>query len=166
MRKRTKGALAPMAALIRNEILFQERADEEEPMKIMPPAFVMTALLLMGCARPEDDSFGIQAARRGEDCNAIATGSAMDAYGHGVGPVGGRLEKRAAGLPGVVSQRGRGLAPPSRGRQSDRRMPVAHGVLRFDPAVHIHGMISNEPFLAGSHYHGLLVANRRGRNSA
>ena len=47
---------------------------------------VMAALLLGGCARPEDDSFGMQAARRGEDCKAIATGSAMDAYGHGAGP--------------------------------------------------------------------------------
>ena len=47
---------------------------------------VMAALLLGGCARPDDSSFGMQAARRGEDCKAIATGSAMDAYGHGVGP--------------------------------------------------------------------------------
>ena len=43
-------------------------------------------LLLLGCARPEDSSFGVQAARRGEDCKAIATGSAMDAYGQGIGP--------------------------------------------------------------------------------
>lgn len=28
----------------------------------------------------------MQAARRGEDCKAIATGSAMDAYAHGLGP--------------------------------------------------------------------------------
>lgn len=50
-------------------------------------AGVLFALLLLaGCARPEDDSFGMQAARRGEDCKAIATGSAMDAYSHGVGP--------------------------------------------------------------------------------
>ena len=56
-------------------------------MKINPPAcFVLAAMLLGGCARPEDSSFGMQAARRGEDCKAIATGSAMDAYGHGVGP--------------------------------------------------------------------------------
>ena len=46
----------------------------------------LALLLLCGCARPEDDSFGVQAARRGEDCKAIATGSAMDAYSHGVGP--------------------------------------------------------------------------------
>lgn len=44
------------------------------------------SLLLLGCTRPEDDSFGMQAARRGEDCKAIATESAMDACGHGVGP--------------------------------------------------------------------------------
>jgi hypothetical protein len=47
---------------------------------------LMIAALLFGCAHPEDSSFGVQAARRGENCNAIATGSAMDAYGHGVGP--------------------------------------------------------------------------------
>lgn len=46
----------------------------------------LASLLLLGCTRPEDDSFGMQAARRGEDCRAIATGSAMDAYSHGVGP--------------------------------------------------------------------------------
>ena len=56
-------------------------------MKINPPAcFVIAAMLLGGCARPEDSSFAMQAARRGDDCKAIATGSAMDAYGHGVGP--------------------------------------------------------------------------------
>ena len=56
-------------------------------MTINPPAcFVLAAMLLVGCARPEDSSFGVQAARRGEDCKAIATGSAMDAYGQGVGP--------------------------------------------------------------------------------
>lgn len=56
-------------------------------MKTNPPAcFVLAAMLLGGCARPEDNSFGMQAARRGEDCKAIATGSAMDAYGQGVGP--------------------------------------------------------------------------------
>jgi hypothetical protein len=49
-------------------------------------ACVMIAALLFGCARPEDGSFGVQAARRGENCSAIATGSALDAYGHGVGP--------------------------------------------------------------------------------
>ena len=47
---------------------------------------LMAAALLFGCAHPEDSSFGVQAARRGENCSAIATGSAMDAYGHGVGP--------------------------------------------------------------------------------
>ena len=56
-------------------------------MKINSPAsFVIASILLGGCARPEDSSFGMQAARRGEDCKAIATGSAMDAYGQGVGP--------------------------------------------------------------------------------
>ena len=56
-------------------------------MKTYSRAVFIIALMLMGCTRPEDDSFGIQAARRGEDCSAIATGSAMDAYAHGVGPV-------------------------------------------------------------------------------
>jgi hypothetical protein len=55
-------------------------------MKINVPAFAVTVAMLLGCARPEDNSFGMQAARRGEDCKAIATGSAMDAYSHGVGP--------------------------------------------------------------------------------
>ena len=55
-------------------------------MKLNPLACVVIAALLSGCARPEDSSFGMQAARRGDDCKAIATGSAMDAYGHGVGP--------------------------------------------------------------------------------
>jgi hypothetical protein len=55
-------------------------------MKIAPTACLLIAAILMGCTRPEDSSFGIQAARRGEDCKAIATGSAMDAYAHGVGP--------------------------------------------------------------------------------
>ena len=56
-------------------------------MKINPPAFfVIASILLGGCAQPEDSSFAMQAARRGDDCKAIATGSAMDAYGHGVGP--------------------------------------------------------------------------------
>jgi len=50
-----------------------------------PACFVIAAMLL-SCARPEDGSFGMQAARRGADCKAIATGSAMDAYAHGVGP--------------------------------------------------------------------------------
>ena len=47
---------------------------------------MIMAATLLGCARPEDSSFGMQAARRGANCSAIATGSAMDAYGHGVGP--------------------------------------------------------------------------------
>jgi hypothetical protein len=46
----------------------------------------MIGLVLFGCARSEDDSFAVQAVRRGDDCNAIAAGSAMDAYGHSVGP--------------------------------------------------------------------------------
>jgi len=46
----------------------------------------MIAAMLFGCARPEDNSFAVQAARRGDDCNAIAAGSAMDAYGHSVEP--------------------------------------------------------------------------------
>lgn len=55
-------------------------------MKISLPACVVIAAMLSGCARPEDSSFAMQAARRGDDCKSIATGSAMDAYGHGVGP--------------------------------------------------------------------------------
>ena len=47
---------------------------------------VVISVMLLGCAKPEDSSFGMQAARRGENCKAIATGSAMDAYAHGVGP--------------------------------------------------------------------------------
>jgi len=47
---------------------------------------MIAAVMLLGCTKPEDSSFGVQAARRGENCSAIATGSAMDAYGHGVGP--------------------------------------------------------------------------------
>ena len=47
---------------------------------------LMIAATLLGCARPEDSSFAAQAVRRGDDCNAIAAGSAMDAYGHSVGP--------------------------------------------------------------------------------
>ncbi len=46
----------------------------------------MMGVLLSGCARPEDNSFAAQAVRRGDDCNAIAAGSAMDAYGHHAGP--------------------------------------------------------------------------------
>ncbi len=46
----------------------------------------MIGAMLLGCARPEDSSFAAQAVRRGDDCNAIAAGSAMDAYGHSVGP--------------------------------------------------------------------------------
>ena len=48
--------------------------------------FSLAFLPLLGCARPEDNSFAMQAARRGADCKTIATGSAMDAYAHGVGP--------------------------------------------------------------------------------
>jgi len=54
--------------------------------RVSCPACMIIATTLLGCARPEDDSFAAQAARRGEDCNAIAAGSAMDAYGHQVGP--------------------------------------------------------------------------------
>jgi len=46
----------------------------------------MIGAVLFGCAQPEDNSFTAQAVRRGDDCNAIAAGSAMDAYGHNVGP--------------------------------------------------------------------------------
>jgi hypothetical protein len=42
--------------------------------------------VLLGCARPEDSSFAAQAMRRGGDCEAIAAGTALDAYGHSVGP--------------------------------------------------------------------------------
>lgn len=49
-------------------------------------AWTLIAATLFGCARPEDGSFAVQAARRGDDCKAIAAGSAMDAYGHSVGP--------------------------------------------------------------------------------
>jgi hypothetical protein len=55
-------------------------------MKLQCPACIMIGAILLGCARPEDSSFAAQAARRGDDCNAIAAGSAMDAYGHHVGP--------------------------------------------------------------------------------
>ena len=55
-------------------------------MKMYRPACVVIAGMLLGCARSEDSSFAMQAARRGDDCKAIATGSAMDAYAHGVGP--------------------------------------------------------------------------------
>jgi hypothetical protein len=55
-------------------------------MKIHRLACVMIGIVLFGCARPEDSSFAVQAVRRGDDCNAIAAGSAMDAYGHSVGP--------------------------------------------------------------------------------
>jgi len=47
---------------------------------------IMIGVALLGCARPEDSSFAAKAVRRGDDCNAIAAGSAMDAYGHSVGP--------------------------------------------------------------------------------
>jgi hypothetical protein len=49
-------------------------------------AWILTGATLLGCARPEDRSFAARAARRGDDCNAIAAGSALDAYGHHVGP--------------------------------------------------------------------------------
>ena len=49
-------------------------------------ACIVMVTTLSGCARAEDGSFAAQAARRGDDCNAIAAGSAMDAYGHQVGP--------------------------------------------------------------------------------
>ena len=55
-------------------------------MKIQYAVCIMIGAVLFGCARPEDNSFAIQAVRRGDDCNAIAAGSAMDAYGHSVGP--------------------------------------------------------------------------------
>ena len=55
-------------------------------MKIQCPACMVIVATLLGCARPGDGSFAAQAARRGDDCNAIAAGSAMDAYGHHVGP--------------------------------------------------------------------------------
>ena len=55
-------------------------------MKMNRLAGLMTCALLLGCARPEDNSFAVQAARRGDDCEAIAAGTAMDAYGHSVGP--------------------------------------------------------------------------------
>lgn len=55
-------------------------------MKTRYAALAMLVASLLGCARPEDNSFAAQAVRRGEDCNAIAAGSAMDAYGHSVGP--------------------------------------------------------------------------------
>ena len=48
----------------------------------------MIGVALLGCARPEDSNFAAQAFRRGADCKAIAAGSAMDAYGHSVGPAG------------------------------------------------------------------------------
>ena len=49
-------------------------------------ACLVTVLLLSGCAKPEDSSFAAQAARRGGDCEAVAAGTALDAYGHSVGP--------------------------------------------------------------------------------
>jgi hypothetical protein len=55
-------------------------------MKIHSPSYIMICAILFGCARPDDSSFAAQAVRRGDDCNAIAAGSAMDAYGHHVGP--------------------------------------------------------------------------------
>jgi hypothetical protein len=64
----------------------QGRADRREAMKIKVLGCILIASMLLGCARSEDSRFAMQAARRGDDCRAIATGSAMDAYGHGVGP--------------------------------------------------------------------------------
>ena len=61
-------------------------------MRISPPSCLVIASMLLSCARPEDSSFAVQAARRGDDCKAIATGSAMDAYGHGIGPAEGIYE--------------------------------------------------------------------------
>ena len=55
-------------------------------MKIHRFACMMIGGILLGCARPEDGSFEVQAVRRGDDCKAIAAGTAMDAYGHSVGP--------------------------------------------------------------------------------
>jgi len=55
-------------------------------MKLQCPACFMICATLLGCARPEDGGFAAQAARHGGDCDAIAAGSAMDAYGHHVGP--------------------------------------------------------------------------------
>ena len=58
-------------------------------MAIIPGQYavcIMIGAALFGCTRPEDNSFAAQAVRRGDDCNAIAAGSAMDAYGHSVGP--------------------------------------------------------------------------------
>jgi hypothetical protein len=55
-------------------------------MKLSLPVIIFISTLLLGCARSEDSSFAAQAIRRGDDCNAIAAGSAMDAYGRHVGP--------------------------------------------------------------------------------
>jgi len=52
-------------------------------MKLQIAICLLSAATLFGCAHPEDDSFGIQAAKRHESCSGIATGSAMDAYAHG-----------------------------------------------------------------------------------
>ena len=65
---------------------FALRVQRGAAMKIQCSACIMIGATLLGCARPEDSSFAAQAARRGNDCNAIAAGSAMDAYGHHVGP--------------------------------------------------------------------------------
>lgn len=53
---------------------------------VLLPAVIVVSALLSDCARSEDSSFAAQAVRRGDDCNSIAAGSAMDAYGHHVGP--------------------------------------------------------------------------------
>jgi|GEM_PF-4625283 len=55
-------------------------------MKAQFTVLALSAVFLSSCARPEDNSFAAQAVRRGDDCEAIAAGSAMDAYGHSVGP--------------------------------------------------------------------------------
>ena len=62
-------------------------------MKINLSTYFVIATALLGCTQPEDNSFAVQAARRGDDCKAIASGSAMDAYGHGVGPAEEIYEK-------------------------------------------------------------------------
>ena len=49
-------------------------------------ACLLMSAMLLGCAKPEDSSFAVQAVKRGDDCNAIAAGRALDAYGHSVGP--------------------------------------------------------------------------------
>jgi hypothetical protein len=57
-------------------------------MKLQYSTYIIIGAMLFGCAHLEDNSFVSQAVRRGDDCNAIAAGSAMDAYGHHVEPAG------------------------------------------------------------------------------